>query len=70
MSCDVGLRCGSDPPLLWLWCRLIATAPIQPLAWELLYATSAALKKTHQKKKKKNPQKTNIVCYEISVFEK
>ena len=23
--------------LLWLWCRLAAGAPIQPLAWELSY---------------------------------
>jgi len=30
--------------LLWLWCRLAATAPIQPLAWEPPYAVDAALK--------------------------
>ena len=24
-----------DPALLWLWCMLVATAPIRPLAWEL-----------------------------------
>ena len=34
-----------DPTLLWLWCRLEAGAPIQPLVWELPYAESAALKK-------------------------
>ena len=33
MSCGVGRRCGSDLVLLWLWCRLAATALIQPLAW-------------------------------------
>ena len=43
--------------LLWLWCRLAATAPIQPLAWELLYAVGAALKKK-KKKKKENCQTT------------
>ena len=32
MNCGVGRRCGSDPTLLWLWCRLVATAPIKPLA--------------------------------------
>ena len=32
----------SDPELLWLWRRLVATAPIQPLAWEPLYAAEAA----------------------------
>ena len=36
-----------DPVLLWLWRSLAAEAPIQPLAWEPPYATSAALKKTH-----------------------
>ena len=45
MSCGVGHRCGSDPELLWLRCRLAATAPIRPLAWELPYAVGAALKK-------------------------
>ena len=35
-----------DPPLLWLWCRLAAVAPIGPLAWELPYAMGAALKST------------------------
>ena len=35
-----------NPALLWLWCRPVATAPIRPLAWELPYATDAALK-TH-----------------------
>ena len=44
MSCGVGRRCGLDPELLWLWWRLAATAPIQPLAWELPYAAGAALK--------------------------
>src|SRR5512135_1808292 len=34
MSCGVGCRRGSDPALLWLWCRPVATAPIRPLAWE------------------------------------
>ena len=34
MSCGVGCRQGSDPTLLWLWRRLAATAPTQPLAWE------------------------------------
>ena len=34
-----------DMALLWLWCRLEATAPIQPLAWKLLYAMGVDLKK-------------------------
>ena len=44
-SCNVGLRCGSDPALVWLWYRPVAAAQIQPLAWELPYAAGAALKK-------------------------
>ena len=38
----MGHRCGSDPALLWLWRRPVATAPIQPLAWEPPYAAGAA----------------------------
>ena len=44
MSCGVGCIYGSDPTLLWLWYRPAAAAPIQPLAWELLYAARMALK--------------------------
>ena len=36
--------------LQWLWLRLAAEAPIHPLAWELPYATGAALKKKKQKR--------------------
>ena len=42
MSCGVGCRRGSDPALLWLWRRPVATAPIQPLAWEPPYAAGTA----------------------------
>ena len=51
MSCGVGGRRGWDPALLWLWCRLAAPAPIQSLAWELPYATGAALKRAPPPKK-------------------
>ena len=55
----VGRRCGSDPPLLWLWRRPAAAAPIQPVAWEFLYVTGAALKtKTKTKTKKKSQELT------------
>ena len=43
MSSVVSCRCGLDLALLWLWCRLAATGPIQPLAWELPYVTGVAL---------------------------
>ena len=34
-----------DPALLWLWFRLAASTPIQPLTWEPPYATGMALKR-------------------------
>ena len=39
-------------PCRELWSRLAATAPIQPLAWELSYAPSVALNKNKKKEKK------------------
>ena len=53
MSCGVGRRLGSDPALLWLWHRPVATAPIIPLPWKPPYATGAALEKTKIQKYKK-----------------
>ena len=64
VSCGVGHRRGSDPTLLWLRRRALATAPIRPLAWEPPYAAGAAQEiattttttkrqKTKKKKKKK-----------------
>ena len=53
MSYGVGGRCGSDLALLWLWCRLVATAPVRPLAWELPYAAGAAIEMAKRLKKKK-----------------
>ena len=43
--------------LLWLWCRLAAAAPIQPLAWEPPYAGGAAQEMAKKKKKKKKGTK-------------
>ena len=53
MNCGVGHRHSLDPELLWLWCRLAAIAPIRSLAWELPYASGAALKKKKKKRQKK-----------------
>ena len=52
VSCVAGHRLRSDLMLLRLWRRLAAVAPIQLLAWELLYATGMALKGKGEKKKK------------------
>ena len=39
-----------DQVLLWLWCRLVATALIQSVAWEPTYACGCGPKKTHTHK--------------------
>ena len=54
VSCGVGCRRGSDPVLLWLWCRPAAAALIRPLAWELPYAMEVAPEKGKKTKKKIN----------------
>ena len=54
----VGRRRGSDPTLLWLWRRLVATAPVRPLAWETPYAMGAAL----ENKQTKNPLGVPVVA--------
>ena len=59
----MGCRHGSDPTLLWLWCRPAATAWIRPLVWEPPYAMGVALEM--EKKKKSN---TNMcVCVYVCV---
>jgi len=51
--------------LLWLWRRPVATAPIQPLAWEPPYASGAAqeIATTTTKDKKKKKKKTGHGLY-------
>ena len=57
VRCGVGRRRDLDLTLLWLWCRLAATALIRPLAWEPPHAAGVALKRQKQKKNKKNKNK-------------
>ena len=53
LNCGIALSCDLDLAWLWLWCRLVATAPIQPLAWEFPYAaTGVALKRPNKQTKK------------------
>ena len=59
----MGRRLGSDPTLLWLWRRLVATAPIQPLTWEPPHVAGAAegmTKRQKDKKKKEEGPKLEI----------
>ena len=65
VSYSIGHRHGSDLALLWLWCRLVATAPIQPLAWEPPYVSGVALKTQKTKKKKKVKRQSSLVAYQL-----
>ena len=47
-----GVSCRHGWDLVWLGCRLVAAAPIQPLARELPYAMGVALEKKKRKKPK------------------
>ena len=51
VSYGVGCRHGSDPTLLWLWRRPVATAPTRPLDWEPPYATRSGPRKGKKTKK-------------------
>ena len=61
MSSGGGHRCGSNPTLLWLWCRLVAVAPIRRLVWKPPYAADAALKVKKKKKKKEFRQILHLI---------
>ena len=58
VSCGVGCRRGSDPPLLWLWRRMMATAPIGPLAGNN-HVPRERPKEIAKKKPTKNKQTKN-----------
>ena len=73
MSCGVGCRRGSDPELLWLWRRLVATAPIQLLAWEPPYAVGAAqeiVTTTTTTTKRQKTQKKKIILKKDAIRSK
>ena len=57
MCYGVGGRHGSDPTLLWLWCRPAAVPPIQSLAREFPCGSGTALKRQKQEKEKKEREK-------------
>ena len=49
--------------LLWLWRRLAAAAPIQPLVWKLPDAMGVALKRKKEKEKVKEKEKEKCDQY-------
>ena len=58
MSCGVGGRLGLDLALLWLWCRLAATAPIRPLEpGNLPYAVGAAQEMAKRQQQQQQKEK-------------
>jgi len=61
VSCGVGCRRSSDPVLLWLWRRPVATAPIRPLAWESPYAAGAAQRNSKKTKQTNKQKKNNVI---------
>ena len=65
MSCGAGCRRGSNPRLLWLWCRLAAVALIRPLAWEPPYAAGVVLKSGEKIKLKSIKPKKELILMEL-----
>ena len=57
VSCDVGLRRGLDPALMWLWCRLAEVALIRPPSLGTSMCHRCNPKK--QKQNKKQNKQTN-----------
>ena len=45
-----------DPALLWLWCGVVAKAPIGPLAWEPPNVAGASQEMAKRPKKKKKKE--------------
>ena len=48
--------------MLWLWCTPAAATLIRLLAWELPYASGAALKETKKKERKKEKKRKKNKC--------
>ena len=63
-SGGLGHRCGLDLALLCLWRRPAATAPIQPLAWELSYDAAVALKREKKRKKERKEREKGRMLFE------
>ena len=55
--CDVGLRCGLDWVLPWLWQMPAAAALIQPLVWKLPFVTAVTVKRKIKKRERMTRKK-------------
>ena len=58
----------SDLALLWLWCGPAATALIQPLTWELSYATGVALKRQNKQKPQQEKHLSVVLKHVNNLF--
>ena len=65
MSYGVGCRRSSDPRLLWLRHRPVATDSIWPLAWEPPYAAGAAQEMAKKQKNNDDNNKKNEIKFKI-----
>ena len=63
VSCGVGCRQGSDPALLWLWCKPAATALTRSVAEKPPYATGTALKRPKKKKENKSKARAYLMVH-------
>ena len=68
VSCGVGHGRGLDPTLLWLWGRPVASALVQPLAWEPPYAMGVDLKRQKTKRKKEKKKKLALIKGKLGSF--
>ena len=68
MNCGIGCRCGSDPVLLWIWCRPAAAAPNKLLASELPCAMGAGLKRQKKKNYQGKEYKSINVIFLLNVI--
>ena len=64
MICGVGHRCGSDPVLLWLWCRPAATALIRLPSLGTFICCRCGPKKI-KKKNRKYMYGLTVTCYSM-----
>ena len=49
--------------LLWLWRKLAAVAPIQPLAWKRLYAAGASLESQKKKRERERMYASGLTSH-------